>query len=80
VNNEPRAIFLGELHAGHRGKPISIERNGGHGLSGILSEVHHYGTPEGARTRIIVVWWPDIEIPLDLGSDDLVTVHLAREP
>jgi hypothetical protein len=77
VNNEPRSIFLGELHAGHRGKPISIERTGGHGLSGILSEVHHYGTSDGARTRIIVVWWPDIEIPLDLGSDDLVTVHLS---
>jgi hypothetical protein len=74
VNHEPRSIFLGELHAGHRGKPISIERNGGHGLSGILSEVHHYGTSDGARTRIIVVWWPDIEIPLDLGSDDVVTI------
>ena len=75
MDNEPSVIFLGELHAGHRGKPISIERKGGHGLSGILSEVHHYGTSDGARTRIVVVWWPDIEIPLDLGSDDTAILH-----
>ncbi|OLT02112.1 hypothetical protein BJF90_04990 [Pseudonocardia sp. CNS-004] len=78
MNNEPRSIFLGELHSGHRGKPIFIERTGGHGLSGILSEVHHYGTAEGARTRIVVVWWPDVEIPLDLGSDDTAIVHLPH--
>lgn len=76
MDNEPRSIYLGELHSGHRGKPISIERVGGHCLSGILSEVHHYGTSDGARTRIIVVWWPDVEIPLDLQSDDLAVVHL----
>jgi hypothetical protein len=28
-----------------------------------------------------VVWWPDVEIPLDLGSDDLAVVHLPpRSP
>jgi hypothetical protein len=75
VNNEPRSIFLGELHSGHRGKPIFIERAGGHGLSGILSEVHHYGTSDGARTRVVVVWWPDVEIPVDLASDDTAIVH-----
>jgi hypothetical protein len=80
VNGEPRSIFLGELHSGHRGKSISIQRAGGHGLSGILSEVHHYGTSDGARTRIVVVWWPDVEIPLDLGSDDLAIVHLPAPP
>ena len=76
MNQEPRSIFLGELHSGHRGKPIFIERASGHGLSGILSEVHHYGTSDGARTRIIVVWWPDIEIALDLGSDEPAIIHL----
>ncbi|MHA6619903.1 hypothetical protein [Pseudonocardia sp. DLS-67] len=76
MNSEPRAIFLGELHSGHRGRPIFIERGGGYGLSGILSEVHHYGTSDAARTRIVVVWWPDIEIPVDLASDERAVVHL----